>query len=520
MKILIQYLDDVEKIERILLSCYGENGKSALIQASEETNTTNSYTLTNDGTTILNIIQIKNNHLYYLINKTVQEFSIKNHDNTKSMFIYLVTSLKLLLKPAANNSNLNLIESFKSSLRNLNLPQIFDEISAEFVKSNENILVITDKAHLLQSLNSISVFYNLETFNLNLSKISIKLIKELISSYLEQTSSDDLSSLEENLRQILIDLPEILEHWDRSDLEESKILNNQFLIDRKFSIRTKKIEKKYFKAILMLKQEVIDAEIEVKSNLSSILGKTLEHNQLLIFSNEFIEDLKTNEIDLIIAEGYVSDFKKSQLKLIDCSLIDCVMKEKILFLAQKLRKDPVCFKKDNKISQEKNVIIIEFYEILNENLIAFKPKSKLFLSSVLFCSPLKINFVNFKIYILKCVKSLVNLVSNNNTKCILIKNYCFEINLLNCLSKCDKIDFVSKYFLKSLFENLIIKFQKFKNIKDIHNFEPENVRKYEILSNKFECLFNCLSFLKILFKIDSICFVKSIKLKEIKNDDF
>jgi len=70
-------------------------------------------------------------------------------------------------------------------------------------------------------------------------------------------------------------------------------------------------------------------------------------------------DLKSNEIDLIIADGYISDFKKSQLKSINCSLVDYVTEEKINFICRKFQFDPVF---DNKINL-KNILLYIYNHI-------------------------------------------------------------------------------------------------------------------------------------------------------------
>lgn len=131
MKKLEQDLKDLQKIEKIILTCYGKYAKTALIQVkSDENFTSNHFILTNDCMTILNSIQLKHNQVYSLLIKVLKQHSSLNADGTKNLFIYILTSLNCLLQPKSENfktrENIQLVKSIlrkKYSLFSTRVPK-------------------------------------------------------------------------------------------------------------------------------------------------------------------------------------------------------------------------------------------------------------------------------------------------------------------------------------------------------------------------------------------------------------
>lgn len=509
MKLFSNNIDDLIKIESIILNCYGQYGKSALIQPDRYENS--SLILTNDARTILDSIKIKNNHLYYLINRLIKDY---NQDGTKNLFIYLVNASRIILKP---ENSLFPLDELKSAFKQLNIPEFIQIMTNEWIEimaKNENFIQLAEINDIMVYFKKMCVFQNLETFNLNLSRVCKNLISEFVNVKLKNEEKC-FSEYEKDFRESLDDFSFIVEYCDIQDLDQSKILQNQFLIDRKFGFCSRNLAKGAINSIFVLKQENVHADIEISANLNSVLTKIKEDNRQIKFSQDFLKRLSENNINLIFFEGFLSETKKNQLKSIECSFIDYVPKERIVFLTERLRIGPIY---SEKTKFDSCTLRLDCFEILNENLIAFRISKQTNLSFILFCSQIKLNFVNFKIYFKKCLTSLIKLISKQNEFCgVLVKSFYFERKCIELLPKIvhsdtfkDKKIGPIEFFVCQLFQVLLIKFKKLKNFRQLFEIQfNENV--YEVLSLKHECFIKCLYFTQSILNIDSIYYVNSIK---------
>ncbi|RNA35971.1 hypothetical protein BpHYR1_045156 [Brachionus plicatilis] len=335
MKTFSNNIDDLLKIETIILTCYGENGKSALIQPDRDANS--SFILTNDGITILNSVQIKNNHLYFLINRLLKDH---DQDGAKNFFIYMVTASKIVLKP--ENFFFSL-DDLRSAFKQLSLANILQKLSNEWNKimdKNENFIRLTDPSDVLAHFSKMCVYHNLDSFNPNLSKISKKLLGDFVNFKLKNEKKNFIKC-ENSIRQSMDDFSFIAEYCDSLDLEQSKILENQFLIDRKFTFCSKHLASGVINSIFVLKEKNLNADIEITEDLNSVITKLKQANGQIKFTQEFLSKISENYINLIFFEGFLSETKKTQLKSIECSFIDHVTRERIDFLTNRLGIDPI-----------------------------------------------------------------------------------------------------------------------------------------------------------------------------------
>lgn len=526
---LCQDLKDLEKIEKIILKCFGKHGKSALIQSrADSDSSSSSFILTNDCMTILSTIQLRNNQLFTTISKQISKNSTIYADNSKSLFIYILTTLKSILTPEYNQTNLEQIELIKSSFRVKNLSSLFEIFLNEW-KLNENLTEIENLQDFLRFLPKLGAIYNLDTFNSNLSSISIGLVLDTLKFYLNQ--SIEFASTLNVLRQLLTDFEHILFYSDKLELEKSKLYKNGFLLDSRFNLNYIK-NNSITKSIFLINQvENSNFKIEIKANLISSLNQIRNSEKSTHFSSKFLDELKSGQINLVFAEGPLNDLKKSQLSSINCSLINYLSRERIDFLCSRLNIEPA--EPDSEIDEKKHVLLIDKIEsVFGKESLNFFTCCEKKLVNILFCSPLKINFKNFRIYFHKCLKSLICLFDGSGLglKNKIVKSSLFELTSirvcknieLKLIKNGELQDVPMVRFLMGLFQILVFKFENFQSLKDLHSFESTSLEKcdvYEPFNIKINCVYQCLSFVQSILKVDCICNVKSLSLLKSDHED-
>lgn len=364
----------------------------------------------------------------------------------------------------------------------------------------------------------------MNSFNSNLSQICFEIIVKFLNFKLNDPKIE-FKNLENILRSIEQEFDEILFYNDRLELEKCKIYTQGFLLDIRFTLNYIN-QAKEIRALFLLKETQFQKEditFELKSNVSNKINKILALDSSTHFSAEFLSQLKKHKINLLFCQGNIEEFKKSQLSFLKCSLICYLEKSKIEYLTEKLKIKPL-YEKEFLISEE-NILEIDRIESIadSENLNYFKVNClETRISSILFCSPIKINFSNFKIYFLKCLKSLLNLLTDG----LILKCSFFELNSIKICKnlqikfKDSLEDFVLWKYLESLFEILLFKLENFKTLKELHEFDQkknlESIEFFDVFQIKFKCLLQSLHFSQSILNIDSICFVKSIELCNLK----
>lgn len=483
MKKISDEFNDIEQIESVIASCYGKQGRCALIKSSQQ------FILTSDGSQVLNLIKPSNNHIYNLILKSINRHSKSYGDNCKTLFIYICESLRHLFK-TDNESRL--------ALRFANISNITDQLA-----ENPDCLAITEKS-LPEFIDYFCVLYDLKKFNRHLSTFTSQLAKCLVKSYSSPLSIAD-------------DLEFILIHSDRNPLQSSKIFTNGFLLDSK--LHGFYMNKHGIKAVFVVKSNVdwSSTTIDIKS------FRTLEEvNRTQFFPNEFLETLQRDQINLVFYEGSMNEFKKQQLNSRNCSFVCFLNIDFIRFITTKMSIRPI-YEDDIRSSTNftPSSFNIDSIETVEKDIYFYRINS---LNNVFvyFCSPLKAVFTQFKSQLAKVAKTLSSLFDGENNYAIRCNRFessmakFFSHKLIN--ETCNSNDYLVYQFLRRLLESLDFK---------LNNHCYSQSIFYEPLNLKIAMLSECLTLLKIVSKIDFICFSKrrndaslDEEMMPTKDDDF
>jgi chaperonin GroEL (HSP60 family) len=529
-------LNDLKQIEKIILTSYGKNGRNTLIQSSWSSSSQNAL-LTNDCITILNSIKIEDNQLFKIVYESVKKFSRLNGDQCKTLYVFMLTSLGLILRN--DNKHLSDMKTLKSELIKMSIGDFYEKFNQEweacfekddFLKSSSNSLEAADNPDLILSyFESICVSRDLASFNRSLSRVSTRLIKEILVFY---------SKSESFLTQIEHDLDEILTYSDNSSLEESKVFQNGFLIETKSQILHLGPNLK----CIFLYKSVIDTE-KVEIELKNFDFKTdftdkfySNEKSNLCFSSRFIDELKKHEIGMVFVEGGLSEIKKAQLHNLGISCVTFLDKEFLEFLCVKLSIKSLDLVNDGpRIEAIKNVIEIEKIETVERDRVYFfklkdnAPK----IVYIRFCSPIKLNFNIFKMHFLKVLRTLRTLCEKNRSN-LLLKAQIFDLYSLKLFRKmqhdAQNLDEKLLYtFFRQVFMQSYLKLNKirlldlnydfyFDKNSDLLLIKEDAANLYEPFNLKTKMLVETLNVVKTVLRVSSIIYVKSVSFKGNKRD--
>lgn len=302
------YLNDLKQIEKIILKCYGKHGKSALIQCTDQidssSTTMGSYMLTNDGITLLNSLKLPTNPLYKLIYDSVKKFSNLNGDNSKCFFVYFINILTGIVDPEQNSQSE--YDSLQTSLllRSTSITYFMELITNKWNENYPSEKITTlNKAQFIDKLQKLRVLYDMENFNKILSNTSAEFIVKIIEYYINNSEK----SVQDTLKTILDDLEYMYVYSDRFTIDKSRLFTNGFLLENRFTISQPNLcNKKSIRAIILVKQpqsDINSGSVEITSNLSDKLFTSIFSSKLSHFPIDFINELKANNIDLIFMSG-------------------------------------------------------------------------------------------------------------------------------------------------------------------------------------------------------------------------
>ena len=527
-------LKELKIIERLMLSAYGPKGKTILIQSCNKNSSINSFTMSKDGFNILNSMQFSDNHLLKLILNSVKSHSNINGDNSKTFFVYILTGLLALTRNKNSSIDFNQIQCYLrfTSVEKL-LSNLFTEFDANYLnQSTDDIKTFS----LNEILNDLCVTNDVSKSNKLFKDLGISLCVDFVQNYIENT---EYSQIPDNLKTIFDDLDNCLIHSDKNLMGASRVLSNGFLIDRKYSLNN--LRDKPIRAIFIennpSNERTSNEFLSINSSLSETLYDSIFYRKKTFFSETFIEALSNKNINLIFLSGSFNELQMAQLNSAEISLISFIDKNLFDFICFKLGKFYINFQRDEDMDEnniEKNSLKIESYEkIENEDLYFFKVRKDLIFSKlafVYFTCPIKFLFNQFKCYIMKVVKTLLNLFDNSYGK-YLIKYSQFETISQKIIQKLEKetLEINERFFYKfmdSFFKSLIQKFKRQENLclKNVPNILqtkiPSNNFNYEPLSLKVKCLIQSLSIIQSILKIENIYYInKQIKDYETNSDN-
>ena len=519
------YLNDLKQIEKIFLTCYGKKGKSTLIQSKNNSSETTSFLLTNDAMTILNCLTFKDNQILILLVETIRKNSTANGDNCKTLFIYILTFLVDLFE---SNNRQQEVENFISFIKKTNLVFVYEEFLKEWNTNlnNPNIssIKINTTEDFLSIVPKLSVLDDLNGINKVLASISSSLICDLIRNpFVAEPCS--ISEIPNKLHQLLGDLDHTLVYSDKYNIDKSKIYENGFLLNNRVLINHfDKHTAKNAIFLLIQREEMSETHIEISSNYEEKILNSFYAQKKNFFSKNFLECLKSNNINVVLTSNCLSELQKSQLNSLNISLIGYLNEDLIRFICRKLSIEPLeidTISSDDfhHIHLQSSCIALDSIDVIDSaTLTFFKISKRNTLNFILFCSPIKLQFGQFKSHLTKVVKTLltsfnkINLLDsqdNQNLSSLFIRTSCFEKfsttlfeNLKNSNLKNTEKCLFYKYLIK-IFDLLIHKLSGQKLLK-----HESICNSYEPIGLKFECFIKSLYFVQNILKIDKIFLTK------------
>jgi hypothetical protein len=523
------YLSDLKQIERILLSCYGKNGKSALIQSTSNSSETASFMLTNDAMTILSSMKFQDNQVLILLIETIRKHSVTSGDNCKTLFIYVLTFLTNLFESSSNKEE---VHNFISFIKKTNLVFVYEEFlnqwNSTLNNQNSSTFKVGTIEDFLSMMSNLSVLNDLNGLNRTLSSISSNLICSLIKNYF-LSESNTFNEIPNILHALLRDLDHTLVYSDKFTTDRSRVFENGFLLNNKVLINhfeNNEINNGIF--LLVPRDEPSDVHIEIKSNFEENILNSFYAQKKSIFSAKFLEKLKVNNVNVVFTSGCLSELQKFQLNSQNISLVSYLNEDLIRFICNKLEKEPleiVSINSDDfdEAILKSNYIALESIEIIeNETLTHFKVSEKKNLNFVYFCSPIKLQFGQFKTHLYKVIKTLLctfeelnllDMAKNQNLSHLFVKTLFFETTSLKIFETLKNLNTQStekflfyKYLIK-IFDLLIAKLSGHKIILYQETAEKQYTL-YEPIALKFNCFIKSLYFIQSILKIDKIFFVK------------
>ena len=234
-----------------------------------------------------------------------------------------------------------------------------------------------------------------------------------------------------------------------------------------------------------------------------------------------------NKVNVVLTSGCLSELQKFQLNSQNISLVSYLNEDLVRFICNKLEKEPLEITSVNsddfdEATLKSNYIALESCEIIeNETLTYFKVSEKKNLNFVYFCSPIKLQFGQFKTHLYKVIKTLLctfeelNLLDvgkNQNLSHLFVKTLFFETTSLKIFETLKNLHtqitekFLFYKYLIKLFDLLIAKLSGQKII--LYQEIDENQYTYEPIALKFNCFIKSLYFIQSILKIDKIFMVK------------
>lgn len=196
---------------------------------------------------------------------------------------------------------------------------------------------ISGKSNFLKVLPNLTVLYDLKNSNEVLSNTSSNLIIALLN-YL---CSDLDTEVTEIIHESLVNFETCFYFSCNQSLSGSRVLTDGFLVDRRFVLKQANLHDGPIRVVLLQKLN-IDATksndiVRIESNLQSSVFGCLNSGTDVIFSREFLDGLKLNNIRVILTSEVISDVKKAQLNSIGCSLVSFIDYKFIEFLSNSLK---------------------------------------------------------------------------------------------------------------------------------------------------------------------------------------
>jgi len=522
-------LSDLKQIERILLTCYGKNGKSALIQSTSSSSETASFLLTNDAMTILSSMKFQDNQVLILLIETIRKHSVTSGDNCKTLFIYVLTFLTNLFESSSNQEE---VHNFISFIRKTNLVFVYEEFlnqwNLRLNNQNSSTFKVETIEDFLSMVPNISVLNDLNGVNKTLSSLSSNLISSLIRNYF-LSESNTFNEMPNILHTLLSDLDFTLVYSDKYTSDRSQIFENGFLLNNKVLLNhfeNNKMNNAIF--LLVPRDEPSDVHIEIKSNFEENILNSFYAQKKSIFSAKFLEKLNVNKVNVVLTSGCLSELQKFQLNSQNISLVSYLNEDLVRFICNKLEKVPLEIASVNsddfdEATLKSNYIELESIETIeNETLTYFKVFEKKNLNFVYFCSPIKLQFGQFKTHLYKVIKTLLctfeelNLLDvgkNQNLSHLFVKTLFFETTSLKIFETLKNLNtqitekFLFYKYLIKLFDLLIAKLSGQKIIL-YQEIDENQYTLYEPIALKFNCFIKSLYFIQSILKIDKIFMVK------------
>jgi hypothetical protein len=543
MKDALDFLNESKLLEKALFKCYGRNGKSALVQTSHD-DTFSSYFLSNDGAVILESLNMRRNRLLILLLDLIKSHSKIYGDNCKTLFFYVINALDLLL---SSSSAIKDRQDTIAALRNTNMCAVYEKMSEEWNKKGSNVKLIENKSDIFKHLNSLSVMRDLNGFNRNLNEMCSSFLTRLIQIYME---NEQFETIQDVFRELLNDLDHIVIYSDRSSLDESKLCENGFVLNLPFVLKNWKQFDDIRRVIIIIKekaneQHANEITIEINDKLEENLNRISYAERTTFFPNTFLDDLKANQINLILMNSYLTDLQKAQLNSINISLISYLDYDFLLFLVNKLNIQPIWLAELsknnlNQISDDSNnVIHLESFENLDQSSATnyyFKINKSIKSSSnsisfIYFCSPIKFVFHQFKTHMRKVLRTLANNMFEISKRrlCVrLLKSGSFEMQSLQMVQtliqsesssiKSDNLLLIQN-FLYNFFVKFCLKHSHCSITKNGQEHSSIEDAEYEFLDLKLNLFMEFLYFVQNFLKIDEIHYHSSnannIQMKKI-----
>ena len=538
----IKCLNDMGLIEKVMLKTYGKNGKTALIQSLNKNTSISSFMTTNDGSCLLNSMEFTDNQLLQIIANSIRNHSKLNGDNCKSLFVYCFTLLNSLTTHRESDDNRHIVDF----LRFESIARIHETLLSKW-NGHESLLKISTINEFLVYLPSMSVLYDLKNLNQMLSEISSNLAIKLITYYVEKSNS--LSEAKEQLLFVSDHLEAIVFYSEKYSLTKSNFYPDGFYIDRRFNLGSlNSFSPSKIKAIFLIRQlndsnPKSNTFVSIDSHLKENIFKFIHVGNEQQFPVEFVNNLKLNGVNLMLACGYLTEMQKSQLKTIGCSLISYIDVDYVNFICSSYGFKPVYMSECDRVElNQRHLIHVDCIENLdNEQLFYLKldpSHLQTRLAFIQFCSPVKMFFHQFKIYFHKVVKTLLIVFESSQMvlKCnrfeTVTADFCKQLATA-AASDCSARERIFFKFLNSLFETLKFKFQKssFVNQRDYllslqvksqdidDANEEDDFDFFEPFDLKLKCIMESLNIAHHALKIDSVCHIKkSIKSLNLNSD--
>ena len=536
---IAKYLTDLKQIEKILLTCYSRHGKSALIQSKlqQVSGEKVTFIVTNDAVAILNSMSFYDNQILVMLIETIRKHSKENGDNCKTLFVYVLTILTYLFE---SNNNQEEIQKVISFLRFSNLAFVYEEFLKEWnancAQFSGQMLKVTSTQDFMDILPKLSVLNNLNGLNKSLSNISSNIIVNLICRYVENERTQ-LAEIPSILRQLLDDLDYTLIYSDQNTLSSTRLFENGFLLNYRVLLDNFSRHTIHNAIFLLVKNESETLEtnavsIQIDSNFQEKILDSFYAEKKNVFSNFFLDSLLSSKINVILTSSCLSELQKSQLNSMNISLISYIDLSSIRFICHRVGVQPIeietiCSASFGQQQLIENSLALESIEnVENDKLTFFKFSKKLNLNFIYFCSPIKLQFAQFKAHLAKVIKTVlnnfeeINLIdpsANQTLRNLFIETSFFEMNSLKILQnlKNSNINNIESF----LFYKNLIKIFECVNLKMNNSIRLTVNREdsdfvYEPISLKFSCFIKSLYFIQSLLKIDKIFFIKKKTLSK------